>query len=55
MSALQWFVIIQAIIGSVLTVAMIGKPRKPMTPGGAAIALCIHITVVILVLTVLAP
>ena len=55
MSALQWFVIIQAIIGSIITVAMIGKPRNPTTPGVAAVVLCIHIAVVILTLTVLAP
>ena len=53
--ALQWAVILQCALGSLLQVAMIGKQRKPITPGDAALGLVLNGTVVVLALTVLAP
>lgn len=31
-----WFVVAWWILNAVVTVAYVGKPRKPITPGGAA-------------------
>lgn len=55
MIALQWAVIIQCSLGSLLQVAMIGKPRKPTTPGGAAITLVIVGLEILATLTIWAP
>jgi hypothetical protein len=55
MSALQWVIVIQCALGSVIQVAMIGQERKPITPGNAAIALVLNAIVIVLALTVFAP
>jgi hypothetical protein len=54
-SALQWVIVVQVALGSLATVFMIGRERKPITPGGAAITLLVNIIIVALALTVFAP
>jgi hypothetical protein len=54
-SALQWVVIAQCVLGTVLQVAMIGKARRPITPGDAVLGFVLNGIMVVLALTVLAP
>jgi hypothetical protein len=54
-SALQWYVVLSSSIGAVFTVAMIGQPRKPTTPGAAAIVVVFYALIVVAAFTVWAP
>lgn len=55
MSVLQWYVVFSCALNAVLTVAMIGKPKKPTTPGQAAIFVVFSALVVVFALTWWAP
>lgn len=49
MNWLYWLLMLYFAIGAVLTVAMIGKPRPPVTPASAAWTVVIHLALIALV------
>jgi hypothetical protein len=55
MIALQWYVVLSCALNAVAVVYMVGKPRKPVTSGQAAIQVAMLAILVALALTVWAP
>lgn len=55
MSALQWYVVGSCALNAVLIVFMVGKERKPVTSGAAAIQVAALAVIVAMALTWWAP
>jgi hypothetical protein len=51
MTWFDWILVAWLTLGVVLTIALIGKPRKPITPGVAVATLVINSALVLGVLT----
>lgn len=48
---MKWFLVVYCTLGALAAVYMIGKPRKPITPGDAiAVVLC-NLAIIVIVLT----
>ena len=48
MNWLFWFLIGWWAFGALLTVGMVGKPRKPIDPGTAVVTILIHAALIVL-------
>lgn len=49
MNGYKWAIFVLYILSGLSTVLLIGKPRKPTTPGVAAISLCVSAATLVLV------
>lgn len=50
MSVVLWVVVALFVVSAVLTVTLIGKPRKPMTPAAAAVVISFQLAIVVAIL-----
>lgn len=47
MSAYDWFLVAWFLLGVLLTIANVGKPRTPMAPSTAALATLLSLSIVV--------
>lgn len=46
----KWVIVAWLTLGAILTVTMVGKPRKPTTPGGTAGVVLITAAIVVIII-----